>query len=82
MLAALKGTREQRIKRIEDSKETIVGWMRNLLLHPEERMKIGIDMEKMRLAADAECERLSEWHKYEDETLDQPFMTPETVLSE
>lgn len=82
MLAAMKATREQRIKRIEDSKETIVGWMRNLLLHPEERLQVGIDMEKMRLAMDVECGRLSAWHEYEDGVLDQPFLTPSTVMND
>lgn len=82
MLAAMKATREQRIKRIEDSKETIVGWMRNLLLHPEERLEVGISMEKMRLATDVECGRLSQWHTYEDGMLDQPFLTPSTVMDD
>ncbi len=79
MLSAMKATREQRIKRIEDSKETIVGWMRNLLLHPEERLEVGISMEKMRLATEVECGRLSDWHKYEDGMLDQPFLNCDTV---
>ncbi len=82
MLSAMKATREQRIKRIEDSKETIVGWMRNLLLHPEERMQVGIDMEKMRIAVQVEADRLSGWHKYEDEMLDQPFLNKDTVMND
>jgi len=82
MLSAMKATREQRIKRIEDSKETIVGWMRNLLLHPEERLQVGIDMEKMRLAVLEETARLSQWHKYEDGMLDQPFLNENTVMND
>lgn len=82
MLSAMKATREQRIKRIEDSKETIVGWMRNLLLHPEERLQVGIDMEKMRIATQVECDRLSKWHKYEDGMLDQPFLNEDTVMDD
>jgi hypothetical protein len=82
MLGALKGTREQRIKRIEDSKETIVGWLRRLLSETEMRLQVGRDMEKMRLAMQVELERLSEWHKYEDGELDQPFLTPETVIKD
>ncbi len=82
MLAAMKATREQRIKRIEDSKETIVGWTRNLLLNDDVRVQVGIDMEKMRLAMNVEAERLSEWHTYEDGTVDQAFLTPETVMND
>jgi hypothetical protein len=36
-------------------------------------------MEKMRLAMMKEQERLSAFHKYEDGTVDQPFLTPDTV---
>lgn len=79
MLKDLKATREQRIKRLEDSKQTFIGWVRNLMSNPDVRRQIGTDMEKMRLAMDAEKNRLSEYHKYEDGNLDQPFLTPDTV---
>jgi hypothetical protein len=36
-------------------------------------------MEKMRLAMEAEKERLSEYLTYEDGQVDQPFLTPETT---
>jgi hypothetical protein len=36
-------------------------------------------MEKMRLATIKEMERLSDYHQYEDNTVDVPFLTPETV---
>lgn len=79
MFRELKATREQRLKRLEDSKETAIGWIRKLLTEPELRRKIGRDMEKMRLAVDVEVERLSEYHVYEDGKVDQPFLTPQTV---
>ena len=79
MLKDLKATREQRIRRLEDSKQTFIGWVRNLMSNPETRRTIGIEMEKMRLAANGEAERLSEYHKYEDGTIDQPFLTPDSV---
>jgi hypothetical protein len=41
--------------------------------------KYGIEMEKMRLAMKKEGERLSAFHQYEDGTIDQPFLTPDTV---
>jgi len=79
MLKDLKATREQRIKRLEDSKQTFIGWVRNLMSNPEARRKIGVEMEKMRLAADQEAKRLSKYHKYEDGIIDQPFLTPDSV---
>ena len=36
-------------------------------------------MEKMKLAMKKEEERLAEYHQYEDGTVDQPFLTPDTV---
>ena len=79
MLKDLKATREQRIKRLEDSKQTFIGWVRNLMSNPDTRREIGIEMEKMRLAMNKEAERLSEYHKYEDGLIDQPFLTPDSV---
>jgi hypothetical protein len=79
MLKDLKATREQRIKRLEDSKQTFIGWVRNLMSNPDVRQELGTEMEKMRLAMENEAERLSEYHKYEDGTIDQPFLTPDSV---
>jgi len=79
MLKDLKATREQRIKRLEDSKQTFIGWVRNLMSNPDVRQELGTEMEKMRLAMETEAERLSEYHKYEDGTIDQPFLTPDSV---
>ncbi len=79
MLKDLKGTREQRIKFLEDSKETFSGWMRKLLTNEDFRQGLGQRMEKMRLAMHKEKERLSEYHIYEDGLGDQPFLTPDTV---
>ena len=79
MLKDLKATREQRIKRLEDSKQTFIGWVRNLMSNPEARREMGVEMEKMRLATNVEAERLSEYHKYEDGMIDQPFLTPDSV---
>ena len=47
--------------------------------NPEARHEMGVEMEKMRLATNAETERLSEYHKYEDGTIDQPLLTPDSV---
>jgi hypothetical protein len=82
MLKDLKGTREQRIKAIEDSKQTFASLVKQIATDSEFRVSIGIEMEKMRLAAEKEKERLSEYHTYEDDTVDQPFLTPETLIRE
>ena len=79
MLRDMKATREQRIKRLEDSKETFVGWIKRLLDDPAHSRELGLRMEKMRIAADEEMARLSEYHQYEDGGIDQPFLTPETA---
>lgn len=79
MLREMKGTREQRIKRLEDSKQSFVAWVAMLMQDPETLKRYGIEMEKMRLAMMKESERLSAYHKYEDGGIDQPFLTPDTV---
>jgi hypothetical protein len=82
MLKDLKGTREQRIKAIEDSKQTFASLVKQIATDSDFRTRIGVDMEKMRLAMEKEKERLSEFHTYEDGTVDQPFLTPETLIQQ
>jgi hypothetical protein len=82
MLKELKGTREQRIKRLEDSKETFASWIQALVQHPDMREELGVEMEKMRLSMEKERVRLAEYHKYEDGLVDQPFLTPDSVLDD
>lgn len=79
MLKEMKGTREQRIKRLEDSKQSFTAWIVHLMQNPDVVHRYGIEMEKMRLAMAKEEERLSQFHKYEDGQVDQPFLTPDTV---
>lgn len=79
MLKEMKATREQRVKRFEDSKSSFVGWISYLISNPEITHSYGVEMEKMRLAMIKERERLAQFHKYNDDTVDQPFLTPETV---
>ena len=78
MLKDMKATREQRVKRIEDSKHNFTSWMAYLVSNPETTMKYGKEMEKMRMAMEKEKDRLSAFHKYSDESVDQPFLTPQT----
>ena len=39
----------------------------------------GREMEMMRLAMEKEKQRLAQFHQYNDDTVDQPFLTPDTV---
>lgn len=79
MLKDMKATREQRVKRLEDSKNNFSSWIAHLMTHPDLASQYGIEMEKMRLAMEQERLRLSAPHKYLDDTIDQPFLTPDTV---
>ena len=79
MLKEMKGTREQRIKRLEDSKQSFVSWVAQLMLNPDLMKEYGIEMEKMRMAMEKERDRLANLHQYEDGQIDQPFLTPDTV---
>ena len=79
MLKEMKGTREQRIKRLEDSKQSFTGWIAHLMQNPNIVKQYGLEMEKMKMAMNKEKERLSAFHKYDDGQVDQPFLTPETA---
>lgn len=81
MFKDMKATRDQRIKTLEGP-VTFKGWMSNVIGNRELRTKIGLSMAKMKLAAEKEMERLSEWHKFEDDTLDQPILTAENLLDD
>ena len=72
LLKDLKGTREQRKRNTEDAKTNFSAWLKQLD-DIEVRKREGIDMEIHRMAADKAVEDLSDYHKYEDGTLDQPF---------
>jgi hypothetical protein len=50
MLKEMKGTREQRIKRLEDSKQSFTSWVASMMQDPDLMKQYGIEMEKMRLA--------------------------------
>ena len=79
MLKEMKATREQRVKRFEDSKTSFSGYMAYLIANPEITKSYGVEMEKMRMAMLKEQDRLSQFHKYTDDQVDQPFLTPDTV---
>ena len=79
MLREIKGTREQRVKRLEDSKTSFPAWVATLMRDPELMKKYGVEMEKMRIAMNNEQTRLGKYHKYEDGQVDRPFLNCDTV---
>jgi len=74
----LKATREQRIKRIEDGKSSWVGLIR-MLEDEELREKEGKEMEILNMATNKAKEQLEAYHTYQDQTVDRPFLTPDSV---
>jgi len=75
----LKATREQRIKRIEDGKSSWVGLIR-MLEDEILREKEGREMAILVMATDKAKEKLMDYHQYQDNSVDIPFLTPEAVL--
>jgi hypothetical protein len=74
----LKATREQRIKRIEDGKSSWTGLIR-MLEDEEIREKEGREMEILALATKKHKNNLENYHSYADNTVDKPFLTPDSV---
>jgi hypothetical protein len=79
MLKEMKGTREQRIKRLEDSKQSFTSWVAAMMQDPDRMKQYGVEMEKMRIAMNREKERLAQFHTFDDGIVDQPFLTPDTT---
>lgn len=75
---SLKATRDERIKRLEDGNTSFTGILR-MLEDERLRERLGKEAELMRMAKDKAKEDLSEWHQYADDTVDRPFLSPETV---
>ncbi len=79
MFKDIKGTRDQRIDRIQNSRETFLTWMSEIISNPVKRNELGQRMEKIRMSVLDEEIRLAAYHKYEDGNIDQPYLTAETV---
>ncbi len=79
ILKEMRGTREQRIKRIEDSKETIQTWMASIVENEDIRKNLGEEMAKGRLAMYKELERLSGYHNFGDNSVEQVITSEETL---
>lgn len=76
----LKAARDQRIKNLENSKIDFVAVLKNLN-DPIAREKMGRDAELSVMAASKELQRLTNSHKYNDGSWDQPLLNATTVLT-
>lgn len=77
-LQQMKATREARIKFLESSKESFIGWVKQIVGDDEFRSRMGRYMEHMRLAMKKEEERLSTPHTYIDGQVDIPMLSVES----
>jgi hypothetical protein len=78
MLKELKGTRDQRVKVLENSRQSFLGFLR-LLAEDDRRREIGDEAGMMVAATEVAAERLRQPHTYADGATDQPILTPEDV---
>lgn len=78
----LKATRDQRVKRIEDSKTSFTGLIR-ALEDADYRKRMGYEAELMNVAKNKALVELSEWHEYGTGTdykeMDIPILNADTV---
>jgi hypothetical protein len=81
LLKDLKATRDQRVSRVESSRETFLGTIKRLQ-NEDEREFAGRHMELLRNAADRENKRLGSAHTFEDGAEDLPVLNAETILSD
>jgi len=81
LLKDLKATRDQRVSRIESSKETFLGVIRRLQ-DEDQKEFAGRHMELLRVASQRELKRLGSAHKYEDGIEDLPVLNADTIGEE
>ncbi len=79
ILREIKGTREQRIKRIEESKETIQSLLAKIVASPDFQKQLGQHMEKFRAAQHVEFYRLSELYKFANGEQELPVLCVESL---
>lgn len=82
ILDKMKATRDSRIKHLESNKHNFFAFIAKILSDKMLRYRLGVDMEKMRLATEVEYERLSNYHEYANGEVDQPLLTPENIIDE
>lgn len=81
MRKALHASRQDRVKGFEDAKMDFVAFLRRLEERGE-KIKVGREMEIVRMAKEREHERLGSFHQFADGKVDRPLLTEDTVLNE
>lgn len=81
LMKDLKATREQRVKNIESSKHTYIGLIK-MLQEREAMDREGRQVELMKMATKKEMDRLAQLHTYNNNTVDQPLLSSETIVDE
>lgn len=79
LLTDLRATRSERIKKIDASKESFIHWITELATDDILRNKIGLYIEKFRLAMEEEERRLMKYHKFEDGKIDQCIFNDKAI---
>lgn len=79
LLKEIKGTRDQRIKNIEDGRDTFPNLIAKLATNGKFRKEVGLEMERFRMAFQRERKRLSEEIKYVDGTYDRPLLNSNSL---
>lgn len=74
----LKGTREQRFKESENSKESFFSWIK-MLDDTEFRIEASRRAEAFKVSVEREKEKLGAYHVYRDGVVDRPLLNHETV---
>lgn len=82
MMRDLKATRDQRKKNAEDAKTNFSLYLKQIIEDERLQKEMEFEMEMQRIAADKAKVRLSEYHTYADNVLDQPILTSETMKEE
>lgn len=77
ILKAIKGTRDQRIKEVESSKDTWQGMLKRILTDPKYRDEFAKQWEKVRIASEKKKVDMAKPIEYEDGNVDSPILRPE-----
>lgn len=78
LMRELKATRDQRIKNIENDKKTWIDVIKDLQ-NEDTRLTYGKQNELVKLASKKEFEKMADYHKYQNDELDRPILSAETV---
>lgn len=77
----LKSTRDQRLKEVENGKKTFFDFLKTMQ-DATQRRRESQEMELVKLSVTRLADKLSETVKFEDDEYCQPFLTPDTVVTD